>query len=94
MKAILVIDLNDTTLNECDTDVSKCWAKVIVHAPIKGTAHGIGSCIYANDNVELKPMPEKKILDEELFMSGNFRLIQARFTGWNDCIDTITGETE
>ena len=42
----------------------------------------------------LKPIPQKKILDEELFMSGNFRLIQARFTGWNDCIDTLLGETE
>ena len=59
MKAILVIDLNDTTLNEWDTDVSKCWADIRVHTPIKRGTHGIG-CVYANNDVELKPMPQKK----------------------------------
>lgn len=28
MKAIIVIDLNDTTLNEWDTDTSKCWTEI------------------------------------------------------------------
>ncbi len=59
MKAILVIDLNDTTLKEWDTVISKCWAKVVVNTPIKGGAHGIG-CVYAKNYVELKPMPQKK----------------------------------
>ena len=42
-------------------------------------------------NCPLKPMPQKKVLDEELFMTGNFKLVYARFTGWNDCIDEILG---
>lgn len=46
----------------------------------------------SNGRAELKPLPQKKILDEELFMTGNFKLVYARFTGWNDCIDEILGE--
>lgn len=98
MKAILVIDLNDTTLNECDTDVSKCWAKVIVHTPIKGTAHGIGSCIYANDNVELKPMPQKNKYDVKKYATvdyeNNVTLGHYLNHGWNACIDEILGDND
>ena len=38
---------------------------------------------------EIKPMPKKKVFAEGLndFQKGTKR-------GWNDCIDTITGETE
>lgn len=79
MKAILVIDLNDAQLNEWDTDTSKCWAEIKVHTPIKGGAHGIG-CIYANDNVELKHMPQKK---------KPMRFIED--SGYNECIDEILG---
>lgn len=92
MKAILVIDMPENCM-ECplrykdgDTDDwfrFRCF-KSEDQIPKEGRLW----------NCELKPIPQKKILDEELFMLGNFRLIQARFTGWNDCIDTITGETE
>ena len=87
MKAIIVIDLNDTTLNEWDTNVSKCWAKVIVNTPIKGGAHGIG-CVYTNDNVELKPMPERF----EPTIMTDYCLGNA--DGWNACLDEILGEIE
>lgn len=99
MKAILVIDLNDTTLNECDTDVSKCWAKVIVHTHIKGTAHGIGSCIYANDNVELKPRPQElptPYMVRQIQIAEGIQTEKPPYTeeyqrGYNDCIDEILG---
>lgn len=88
MKTILVIDLNDTTLNEWDTDTSKCWAEIKVHTPIKGGAYGIG-CVYSNDNVELKPMPEKKkYLDYDLYAGSGFD------RGYNKCIDEILGNKE
>lgn len=84
-KAILVIDMP----NECGEcpllyDYLRCQAKEGVN-------------IYGEkrpDNCPLKPLPEKKILDEELFMTGNFKLVYARFTGWNDCIDEILGDEE
>lgn len=79
MKAILVVDIPKEYIGS-DIDINLyCKDGNVIHE----------KCVN-----KLKLMPEKKILDEELFMSGNFRLIQARFTGWNDCIDTITGETE
>lgn len=85
MKAILVIDMpKECSECPCFYDYLCCQAK--------GGLNVLGD--ERPKECPLKPMPEKKILDEELFMSGNFRLIHARFTGWNDCIDTITGETE
>lgn len=92
MKAVIVIDLNDTTLREWDTDTSKCWAKVIVNTPIKGGAHGIG-CVYANNNVELKPMPQKKDLEAykvppKFFSHESYRYFDE---GYNACIDEILG---
>lgn len=83
MKAILVIDLPndlDISLDEIKADItvlSKDFRKSMLYLKYK--------------NIALKPLPQKKILDEELFMSGIFRLIQARFTGWNDCLDEIIG---
>lgn len=88
MKAVIVIDLNDTTLKEWDTDTSKCWAEVKVHTPINGGAHGIG-CVYANDNVELKPMPERinplKVDSDNLLDLGYMH-------GRNDLINQMEGE--
>ena len=81
MKAILVIDM-PTNCKDCDKLVRKGCLKGDYRKEQRPKA------------CPLKPLPQKKILDEELFMLGNFRLIHARFTGWNDCIDTITGETE
>ena len=81
MKAILVIDM-PTNCKDCDNLVRKGCLKGDYRKEQRPKA------------CPLKSLPEKKILDEELFMLGNFRLIQARFTGWNDCIDTITGDTE
>ena len=81
MKAILVIDMP----NDMNVEETKALNVTLFNG------------LFVKElkiDCPLKPMPEKKILDEELFMSGNFRLIHARFTGWNDCIDTITGETE
>lgn len=101
MKAILVIDLNDTQLKEWDTDTSKCWAEIKVHTPIKGGTHGIG-CVYANDNVELKPMPKEKedesCSEYDCFLTrfqggvGDktcYRCGEAN--GYNACIDEILG---
>lgn len=82
MKAVLVIDMP----NECDEcplqDGEKCYARQDWISTI------------SNWKCPLKPLPQKKVLDEELFMTGNFRLVNARFTGWNDCIDEILGEEE
>ena len=90
MKAIIMVDLNDTTLKEWDTDVSKCWAEIKVHTPIKGGAHGIG-CVYANNDVELKPMPSKKGKYGEL---NHYDTDIHYEIGWNDCINEILGESE
>ena len=87
MKAILVIDMPECCC-ACDYCNEFGICKYV------GNVHDAFYRGLRYIKCPLKPMPEKKILDEELFMSGNFRLIQARFTGWNDCIDTITGETE
>ena len=91
MKAILVIDLNDTTLKEWDTDTSKCWAEIKVHTPIKGGTHGIG-CVYADNNVEIKPMPASldwkfinETTNEDSFEYG-------RCIGRQELIDEIQGE--
>ena len=81
MKAIVVIDMpNDMNVEE---------TKVLNITLFNG--------LFVKElkiDYPLKPLPQKKVLDEELFMTGNFRLIDARFTGWNDCIDTILGGTE
>jgi len=87
MKAIIVIDLNDTTLKEWDTDTSKCWAEIKVHTPIKGGAYGIG-CVYSNDNVELKPMPTQ-VIDRNTFAIENKYMNYQ--DGYNACIDEILG---
>ena len=84
MKAILVIDLNDTTLNEWDTDTSKCWAEIKVYTPIKSGAHGIG-CVYANNDVELRPMPEEKQI-------RNTDIAGAIDYGWNSCLAALEGK--
>lgn len=93
MKAILVVDIPDNY----DEYGSGDWYVAGEYLSIGyKDKYGWfdGWKLVGNGMMALKPMPQKKILDEELFMLGNFRLIQARFTGWNDCIDTITGETE
>lgn len=90
MKAIIVIDLNDITLKEWDTDTSKCWAEIKVHTPIKGGAHGIG-CVYANDNVELKPLPKRiNPLDTDLSNQLDLGYLHGR----NDCINEVLGVEE
>lgn len=81
MKAILVIDMP----NDMNVEETKALNVTLFNG------------LFVKElkiDCPLKPIPQKKILDEELFMSGNFRLIHARFTGWNDCIDTLLGETE
>lgn len=91
MKAIIVIDLNDTTLNEWDTDTPKCWAEIKVYTPIKGGAHGIG-CVYANNNVELKPLPKRKF-EIRILKKGHYE--EAKYIkGYNDCLNEILGETD
>lgn len=88
MKAVLVIDEMPTRCLGCPCyyeDKGRC----------QNTWESVEDDLARPSWCPLKPIPQKKILDEELlFMSGNFRLIQARFTGWNDCIDTLLGETE
>lgn len=83
MKAILVIDIDNINI-----DIENTQATYIE------LQHNNTTIQMALLNHWLKPMPQKKILDEELFMTGNFRLIEARFTGWNDCLEEILGEQE
>ena len=90
MKAILVIDMPE----ECLLCPCYCHSEEFDNEFCKVNLQAFMSAEERDNRPEwcpLKPMPQKKILDEELFMSGNFRLIQARFTGWNDCIDEIIG---
>ena len=44
------------------------------------------------DMLELKPLPKKKKLDEDLFLSNNFNSQYTRFKGYNECLDEILGE--
>ena len=90
MKAIIVIDLNNTTLKEWDTDTSKCWAEIKVYTPIKGGAHGIG-CVCANNYVELKPMPNTITHYE---VKASFDYDEDYALGYNKCIDEILGDIE
>lgn len=85
MKAILVIDFGEDDIEDIEP----------VHLSYKVKSKDLDMGYYlATKDIKLKPLPQKKVLDEELFMTGNFRLIQARFTGWNDCIDEILGGKE
>lgn len=45
-----------------------------------------------NFKCPLKPLPQKKKLDEDLFLSNNFNFQYARFNGYNECLDEILGE--
>ncbi len=78
MKAILVINAPD--------NIS---FKRLERAQISFYNQDSGRYIYRN--ARLKPLPQKKVLDKELFMTGNFKLVFASYTGWNDCIDEILG---
>ena len=83
MKAMIVFDINELTYKA----VKEYFTSDI-------TLHlGNNGFIDFKDAI-LQPMPQKKIFDEELFMTGNFKLVYARFTGWNDCIDEILGDEE
>lgn len=93
MKSMLVIDMPQKCY-ECPlmSDDMYCNAYAYI---VKGRKLCVeDDVLYGERNYgcPLKPMPEKKILDKQLFMIGNFRLIDARFTGWNDCIDETLGE--
>ena len=97
MKAILVIDMPNSCY-ECDY----CGYATIDSN--EGDEYTYRSCAlsqryigeieesYKDSLCPLKPMPQKKVLDEELFNTGNFRLVFASYTGWNECIDEILGE--
>ena len=89
MKAILIVDIPEEFENRGPYFVEGTLFYHIDDNPYTNYCYA-----FNIGKTKLKPLPQKKILDEELFMSGNFRLIQARFTGWNDCIDEILGETE
>ena len=86
MKAILVIDIPDDIWANKEEDLgmyAEVWSKRIDD----------GWCgeYYADS---LKPIPQKKKLDEDLFLSKNFELEYVRFDGYNKCIDEILGEEE
>lgn len=83
MKAIMIVDLPDNINVDlmCKTPVSLTF-KHKSHIEI----------LYASGY--LKPMPQKKKLDEDLFLSKNFELEYVRFDGYNRCIDEILGKQE
>ena len=85
MKAILVIDMP----NECDGCPCLNYKMWYCQADKK---HRDGGDDDIPEWCPLKPMPQKKKLDEDLLLSQNFKLEYARFDGYNKCIDEILGE--
>lgn len=85
MKAILVIDMPDMCLN-CDLYAFQgCY-------PLQRRIDRDGlKMVDKPDWCPLKPMP-KKFEAPEIYELWNTD--SEYFNGWNDCIDTITGETE
>lgn len=81
MKAILVIDMPSTCC-ECKL----FWNDVDCGCMALGRVLGeFGRSVGKPIDCPLKPMPKRKEYDNQ---------IPYEKSGWNDCIDTITGETE
>lgn len=99
MKAILVVDM-PKNCSECLLHYDDMHCIVFENMSIdpekleelrEGYGYTSEYCNYRPPLCPLKLMPKKKRLDIDLFMSGNFPLVQAVFTGWNDCINEIEG---
>lgn len=93
-RAVLLIDMPNECM-ECplrykdgDTDD---WFRFRCHISDDQVAKG-----ERLENCPLKPMPNKKDVDEELAwdMFANMHDIQMLDVGYNRCIDDILGETE
>lgn len=82
MKGIIVIDVpvDDTT----------DFGHMDIRADVKVDAYNdINFKTYELPHIKVEPMPQKKKLDEDLFLSKNFELEYVRFDGYNTCIDDI-----
>ena len=79
MKAVLVIDI------EKDIDIKTLRADFEVYGDMR-----IKPYYQYRKGVELKPMPKNKDAD----VLAEFTVTRIFNTGWNACLDAITGETE
>ena len=78
MKAVLVIDL---PVSEDEIRDVGFLANVHVFPSIASERQ------YEYENVVVRPLPQKVEMDLNEYYKG-------MADGWNDCIDSITGETE
>lgn len=91
MKGILVINM-PTMCSNCILEqngvinhksYSYCGASGIT------TKHG-----YLLKDCPLKTLPQKKNKKDIVIKGRTAEILEARFEGWNDCLDEILGETE
>ena len=80
MKAILVIDIDNINI-----DIENTQATYIE------LQHNTTTIQMALLNHWLKPMPQKKYVNEEIAKYDN---VYDEQIGWNDCLDEILGEEE
>lgn len=87
MKALIILNLEDCTFDEIDE------AKIKEISLIYQDKETGKKCDFLwETGFKIVPMPQKKKLDEDLFLSQNFKLEYARFDGYNECIDEILGK--
>lgn len=80
MKAILLFDINDLTYEALEDGFIN---ELTLHLRDNG--------FYEIKDVELKPIPQKKYVDEDL---AKYCEEYDREIGWNACIDEILGEKQ
>lgn len=85
MKAILVIDMPNSCIECTCSDFNKQNVCQILVKPIDDETEGLDG---KPDWCPLKPVPEKQIY----YTLNDYD--NASMDGWNECIDTILGETE
>ena len=80
MKAILVVDL----LGDYNLDELKAYVEV--------SFKDNNQILCGLFNKELKPLPQKKNNKDIVIKGRTAEILEARYEGWNDCIDEILGE--
>ena len=86
MKAILVVDIPDELEYE----------ELYFDGEIRYTSEFDKGYVFLKETGRclLKPMPQKKNKKDIVIKGKTAEILEARFEGWNDCLDEILGEEQ